>query len=282
MNKIVCLDDIKISNELPLTLIGGLNVIENEDLTIKTASYFNKICNKLKINLIFKASYDKANRSSINSYRGPGIDKGLEILSEVKHKFNLKIITDIHSVEDAVKASKVCDVIQLPAFLARQTDIIEAIAKTGKVVNIKKPQFMSPSQMFNLIEKFKYFGNNNLLICERGTCFGYDNLIVDMLGFGVMKKTCRNTPIIFDATHSLQQRSADDKTSGGRRSQIFDLAKAGVAIKIAGLFIESHPDPDKALCDGPSAIPLNKLEIFLKNVIELDKFVKNQEEILID
>ena len=282
MNKIVCLDDIKISNELPLTLIGGLNVIENEDLTIKTASYFNKICNKLKINLIFKASYDKANRSSINSYRGPGIDKGLEILSEVKHKFNLKIITDIHSVEDAVKASKVCDVIQLPAFLARQTDIVEAIARTGKVVNIKKPQFMSPSQMYNLIEKFKYFGNNNLLICERGTCFGYDNLIVDMLGFGVMKKTCRNTPIIFDATHSLQQRSADDKTSGGRRSQIFDLAKAGVALKIAGLFIESHPDPDKALCDGPSAIPLNKLEIFLKNVIELDKFVKNQEEILID
>lgn len=273
------LGDIKFSNDDNFVLLGGINVLESNDFAIDVAGTYKQVCNKLKIPLIFKASYDKANRSSINSFRGPGIEKGLEIFSNIKKTFGIPIITDVHNPKEALLAAEVCDVIQLPAFLARQTDLVEAIAKTGKVVNIKKPQFLSPMQMKNVVDKFFYFGNENILICERGTNFGYDNLIVDMLGFGIMKKVCYGLPLIFDVTHSLQCRDIDGSVSGGRREQCLQLAKAAISLKIAGLFLESHPEPKKALCDGPSALPLKHLGNFLEQIKEIDLLVKSQEEL---
>lgn len=275
INSQITLENTKIGNNMPIILIGGLNVIEDADLTYNTAKEINEICKKLNINFIFKASYDKANRSSINSFRGPGIDKGMKILKEIKKELNIKLITDVHTPIEAEKASEICDVIQLPAFLARQTDLIEAMAKTKKIINIKKPQFLSPNQMFNIIEKFLHYGNNNLMICERGTNFGYDNLIVDFLGFETIKKSCYNFPLIFDVTHSLQCREITGIASSGRREQIVDLALAGTSTKIAGIFIETHPNPNAALCDGPSALPLSKLEDLLEQIIALDKLVKS-------
>jgi len=279
--EIVKLDDLTFSNNHPFVLIGGINVLEDEKFAIETASYYQDICSKLRIPLVFKASYDKANRSSIKSYRGPGIEQGLKIFKILKEKLNIKILTDVHTPEEAKKAAEVVDIIQLPAFLARQTDLVASIALTQSIVNIKKPQFLSPSQMNNIIQKFHELGNNKILICERGTNFGYDNLIVDMLGFGVMKKTCSNIPLIFDVTHALQCRDTGGAASGGRRSQIFDLAKSGIAVGLAGIFLESHPNPDKALCDGPSALPLNLLEVFLSQLKEIDAVVKQQENIQI-
>ena len=273
--------NIVFSNEKPLTLIGGINVIENQDFTFRCAEFYKKVCQKLSINLVFKASYDKANRSSANSYRGPGIDEGLRILSEIKKELGLTIISDVHSPEEAIKASRVLDVIQLPAFLARQTDLIYALANTGKVINIKKSQFLSPSQVRNIVNKFLSFGNNQLLLCERGHTFGYDNLIVDMLGFGEIKKTCNNLPLIFDVTHALQCRDVGSSTSGGRRNQIFELARSGVATGIAGIFLESHPNPNDALCDGPCALPLDYLEEFLTQLMAIDNLVKSFENIII-
>ena len=282
LNSFITLNDIKIGNELPIILIAGLNVIEDPDITFKTAKTIKEICEKINIKFIFKASYDKANRSSINSYRGPGIEQGLEIFKTLKKELDIKIITDVHTPFQAEKASKICDVIQIPAFLARQTDLIEAIAKTQKIINIKKPQFLSPNQVKNIIEKFLYFGNKNLMICERGTNFGYDNLIVDFLGFEIIKKDCGNLPFIFDVTHSLQFRELNGTQSGGRRKQIVDLALAGTSTKIAGIFIETHPDPEKALCDGPSAIPLDKLEDLIRQIKALDKLVKSFPKIVIN
>ena len=280
--QIINLDDIVFSNLSPFVLIGGLNVLEDIKLSIETAKYYKNICEKLKIPLVFKASYDKANRSSFNSFRGPGLVKGLEIFKQIKDELDIKIITDVHTPQEALKAAKIVDIIQLPAFLARQTDLIKAIASTKAIVNIKKPQFLSPSQMKNIVEKFHNFGNSNLLICERGTNFGYDNLVVDMLGFGVMKKTCKNIPLIFDVTHSLQNRDVSSSASGGRRSQVFELAKSGIALGLAGIFLESHPNPDKALCDGPSALPLELLEVFLLQLKEIDSIVKNQEIVAVN
>ena len=200
-------------------------------------------------------------------------------MGEIKKELDIHIITDVHSPLEAEKACEICDVIQLPAFLARQTDLIEAMAKTKKIINIKKPQFVSPNQAKNIVEKFLHHGNKNLLLCERGTNFGYDNLIVDFLGFEVMKKSCFNIPLIFDVTHSLQCRKSNDSESGGRRNQIVDLALAGTSTKIAGIFIETHPNPDDALCDGPSALPLSKLKDLLKQIIALDKLVKSFSKI---
>ena len=271
------LDNITFSNNLPFVLIGGVNVLEDLDFALETASFYKHICFKLGIPFVFKASYDKANRSSINSFRGPGIEKGLEIFKKLKEKLDIKILTDVHTPNEAVEASKVVDIIQLPAFLARQTDLVEAMAATKSIINIKKPQFLSPTQMGNIINKFHESGNDNLLICERGTNFGYDNLVVDMLGFGVIKKTCKNVPLIFDVTHALQCRDIGGEASGGRRSQVLELAKAGIAVGLAGIFLESHPDPNKALCDGPSALPLDLLEDFLTQLREIDKVVKNQK-----
>jgi 2-dehydro-3-deoxyphosphooctonate aldolase (KDO 8-P synthase) len=271
-----------LSNNGPFCLIGGINVLESKELALRAAAEFVRITNKLGIPYIFKASFDKANRSSIHSYRGPGLDEGLRIFQAVKAEFGVSMLTDIHEVDQAQPAAEVVDFLQLPAFLARQTDLVVAMAKTGKPINIKKPQFMSPSQVVHIIEKFKEAGNSQLMLCDRGTCFGYDNLVVDMLGFGVMKKVSHNLPIVFDATHALQQREPGGAASGGRRQQLIDLARSGMAVGLAGLFIEAHPNPSQALCDGPSALPLDLLEPFLRQVKAVDDLVKSFEPLLIE
>ena len=273
--KSVSLGNIIFSNDRPFVLLGGINVLEEPNFVLDCADHYKTVCQKLKIPLVFKASYDKANRSSVHSFRGPGLEKGLQILQAVKDTHDIPVITDVHSPEEASKAAAVADIIQLPAFLARQTDLVTAMAKTGAVINIKKPQFLSPQQMRNIVEKFYECGNKQLLICERGSNFGYDNLVVDMLGFGVMKQTCDNLPLIFDVTHALQCRDPGGAASGGRRTQVVDLAKAGLAVGLAGLFLEAHPNPDQARCDGPSALPLEMLEPFLHQVKAVDDVVKS-------
>ena len=270
------LGDITFANDRPFALLGGVNVLEDLDFALRCAGHYKQVCERLGIPLVFKASYDKANRSSIHSFRGPGLNEGLSILQAVKDSHGIPVITDVHSPEEATAAAKVADIIQLPAFLARQTDLVRAMAETGAVINIKKPQFLSPEQMRNIVDKFRECGNEQLLICERGTNFGYDNLVVDMLGFGVMKRTCDDLPLIFDVTHALQCRDPGGAASGGRRSQVVDLAKAGMAVGLAGLFLEAHPDPNQARCDGPSALPLDQLEPFLIQVKAIDDLVKSQ------
>lgn len=274
MKTTIQINGIEVANDLPMVLFGGLNVLENLDLTLRTCEEFVRVTDKLGIPYVFKASFDKANRSSVHSYRGVGLEEGLRIFARVKKEFNVPVITDVHEPFQATAVAEVADVLQLPAFLARQTDLVMALAQTGKVINIKKPQFLSPSQMQNIAEKCQEAGNDRLILCERGSCFGYDNLVVDMLGFGVMKKCCAGLPIIFDVTHSLQQRAAGAAASGGRRSQIVDLALAGMATRLAGLFLEAHPSPDRARCDGPSALPLAMLESFLCQVKAVDEVVK--------
>lgn len=272
---------ITFANDAPFVLIGGVNVLETHDFTLEVSGYYKAVCARLGIPLVFKASFDKANRSSISSYRGPGLTDGLAILQAVKETHGIPVLTDVHSPEQAAQAAKVCDIIQLPAFLARQTDLVEAMARTGAVINIKKPQFLSPSQIANVVDKFRHCGSERLLICERGSNFGYDNLVVDMLGFGVIKRCCNDLPLIFDVTHALQCRDTTSVASGGRRSQVFELARAGIAVGLAGLFLESHPDPDKALCDGPSALPLDQLEPFLSQVKAIDDVAKALPTIII-
>ena len=276
------LGDITFANDRPFALLGGVNVLEDLDFALRCAGHYKQVCERLGIPLVFKASYDKANRSSIHSFRGPGLNEGLSILQAVKDSHGIPVITDVHSPEEATAAAKVADIIQLPAFLARQTDLVRAMAETGAVINIKKPQFLSPEQMRNIVDKFRECGNEQLLLCERGTNFGYDNLVVDMLGFGVMKRTCDDLPLIFDVTHALQCRDPGGAASGGRRSQVVDLAKAGMAVGLAGLFLEAHPDPNQARCDGPSALPLDQLESFLTQVKAIDDLVKSQPMININ
>ncbi|MGK5078272.1 3-deoxy-8-phosphooctulonate synthase [Janthinobacterium sp. HLX7-2] len=271
----VKVNGIDVSNEGSFTLFGGINVLESRDLAMRSCEEYVRVTQKLGIPYVFKASFDKANRSSIHSYRGPGLEEGMRIFQDVKAAFGVPVITDVHEPWQAQQVAEVVDVLQLPAFLARQTDLVVALAKTGKVINIKKPQFLSPGQMANIVEKFKEAGNDQLILCDRGTCLGYDNLVVDMLGFGVMKKTCDGLPIIFDVTHALQQRDPGGAASGGRRQQVADLARAGLAVGIAGLFLEAHPDPDNARCDGPSALPLDQLEPFLAQLKALDDLVKS-------
>ena len=270
------LGDITFANDRPFALLGGVNVLEDLDFALRCAGHYKQVCERLGIPLVFKASYDKANRSSIHSFRGPGLVAGLQILQAVKDTLGIPVITDVHSPAEATAAAKVANIIQLPAFLARQTDLVRAMAETGAVINIKKPQFLSPEQMRNIVDKFRECGNEQLLICERGTNFGYDNLVVDMLGFGVMKRTCDDLPLIFDVTHALQCRDPGGAASGGRRSQVVDLAKAGMAVGLAGLFLEAHPDPNQARCDGPSALPLDQLEPYLSQVKAIDDLVKSQ------
>jgi len=269
------------ANDQPMVLIGGINVLESKALAMDSAAEYTRVCDKLDIPYVFKASFDKANRSSIHSFRGPGMAGGLDILAEVKTAFNVPVLTDIHTPEQAKPVAEVCDILQLPAFLARQTDLVEAMAKTGAAINIKKPQFLSPEQIGNVVAKFQECGNDRLMICERGSTFGYDNLVVDMLGFEVMRDISGGCPLIFDVTHALQRRDPGDTASGGRRAQVLKLAKAGMALGIAGLFLEAHPDPDSALCDGPSALPLNQLEPFLQQVKAVDALVKAQPELTI-
>ncbi len=274
-SKTINVGDIAVANDRPFVLFGGMNVLESKDLALRIAEHYVKVTTKLGIPYVFKASFDKANRSSIHSYRGPGMEEGLRIFEQIKNEFNVPVITDVHEVAQAAPVAEVCDVIQLPAFLARQTDLVEAMAKTGAVINIKKPQFLSPGQMKNIAEKFAECGNEKLLICERGACMGYDNLVVDMLGFRTMKEVTGGLPLIFDVTHALQCRDPLGLASGGRRHQTAELARAGAAIGLAGLFLEAHPDPDQAKCDGPSALPLDKLEPFLAQIKAVDDLTKS-------
>ncbi|WP_374308997.1 3-deoxy-8-phosphooctulonate synthase [Dongia sp.] len=265
---------IDIANDKPMVMIGGMNVLEDRDTAFRVADAFCQATAKLGIPYIFKGSYDKANRSSIHSYRGPGMDEGLKLLGDIKKHFGVPVLTDVHTEAQAAPVADVCDIIQIPAFLARQTDLVDAMARTGAIINIKKPQFLSPPQMKNIVEKVRECGNEKILLCERGSCFGYDNLVVDMLGFRTMKSVSGNLPIIFDATHALQMRDPMAGASGGRRAQVAELARAGLAVGIAGLFIEAHPDPDNAKCDGPCALPLDKLPAFLQQMKTLDDLIK--------
>ena len=273
--KTISVNDISLCNENSFVLIGGLNVLETKDLALKVAETFREITSRLQIPYIFKASFDKANRSSMNSFRGPGMEEGLRILEEVKQAFEIPILTDIHEPQQAEPAAEVADVLQLPAFLSRQTDLVSALANTKAVINIKKAQFLSPEEMGNIIKKFEVSGNKKLVLCERGTSFGYNNLVVDMLGFKVMKKF--GYPLVFDVTHSLQIPGGLGNSAAGRRESILELGLAGLSQKIAGLFLEAHPDPDKALCDGPSALRLDQLEPFLEQMKAVDELVKSLE-----
>jgi len=278
--KELTIQGIKLSNEKPFTLIAGLNVLESNEVIEEVITSCISVSNKLGIPYIFKASYDKANRSSINSYRGPGAEKGIKILSDLRSKYKVPVLSDVHNVDEVEVVKNSLDVIQIPAFLCRQTDLVEALANTGLPINIKKAQFMSPSDIENVVNKFKSFGNDNLMICERGTSFGYNNLVVDMVGMAKLK--LYDYPVIFDVTHSLQQPGGLGESTAGRRENVFDLARSGMALGIAGLFLETHPDPDKALCDGPCALPLNHLEEFLSQVKLVDDLVKSFPEVEIN
>lgn len=270
---------VVVGNRLPFVLFGGLNVLEDLDSTLHAAEHFTTVTTKLGIPYVFKASFDKANRSSIASYRGVGLEEGLRIFEEVKRRFGVPVITDVHEVAQAAPVAEVVDVLQLPAFLARQTDLVAAIAQTGRAVNIKKPQFLSPTQIKHIVSKIREAGNENIILCERGAQFGYDNLVVDMLGFREMIESTGGLPAIFDVTHSLQRRDAGSEASGGRRSQVAELARSGMALGLAGLFLEAHRDPDHARCDGPSALPLAALEPFLAQIKALDELVKGFPEL---
>ncbi|SRR5574344_1933293 len=279
MQKVVNVNGIEIANDKPFVLFGGMNVLESRDLAMSICETYVEVTQKLGIPLIFKASWDKANRSSVHSYRGPGLEEGLKIFQELKETFGVSLITDVHETWQAKPVAEVVDVLQLPAFLARQTDLVEALARTGNAINVKKPQFLSPGQVKNIVEKFAECGNERVILCERGVNFGYDNLVVDMLGFGVMKQASQGSPVIFDVTHALQCRDPLGAASGGRREQVVELARAGMAVGLAGLFIESHPNPDAARCDGPSALPLAKLEPFLRQMQAIDELVKGFAEL---
>ena len=281
-NKVVKIGDISVANNLPFVLFGGINVLESEELALTACEKYVEVTEKLGIPFVFKASWDKANRSSIHSFRGLGLEKGISIFERLKKEFGVKIITDVHETDQIAPLAEVVDVLQLPAFLARQTDLVKALAESGKVINVKKPQFISPSQISNIVEKFEESGNGNIILCERGATFGYDNLVVDMLGFGVMMKASKGAPVIFDVTHSLQCRDPSGAASGGRRQQEAELARAGMAVGLAGLFLEAHPNPDEAKCDGPSALPLDKLEPFLNQIKQIDDLVKSFDELKID
>ena len=271
------LRNFEIGNNKPLTLMGGMNVLESRDLAMQVAEDFKKVTDKLNINYIFKASFDKANRSSITSYRGPGLEEGLNILKEVSDEFDVPVITDIHEPDQAEPVSEICEVIQIPAFLARQTDLVNAAASTKSIIQFKKPQFLSAPEMKNVVEKCVAAGNSNIILCERGNSYGYNNLVVDTLNFQILKKLMK--PVIFDVTHSLQLPGGLGGSTDGRREYVLSLAKAGISQSIAGLFLEAHPNPDEAKCDGPCALPLSMLEEFLTQIKELDDFIKQQENL---
>ena len=271
--KIIRVADIEIANDKPFVLFGGINVIESRDLAMRACEEYVRVTEKLGIPYVFKASFDKANRSSINSFRGPGLDEGLKVFEEIKRSFNVPVITDVHEPYQAQPVAEVCDILQLPAFLSRQTDLVVAMAKTNAVINIKKAQFLAPHEMRHILTKCQEAGNDQLILCERGSAFGYNNLVVDMLGFGIMKEF--EYPVFFDVTHSLQTPGGRADSAGGRRAQVTELAKAGMSQGLAGLFLEAHPDPDNAKCDGPCALRLDKLEPFLTQLKQLDDLIKS-------
>lgn len=269
--------NLKVSNALPFTLFGGMNVLESRELALEIAEAYKEISQKLGIPYIFKASFDKANRSSITSFRGPGLEKGCEILAEIKETYDVPVISDIHEPFQAKPAAEVIDVLQLPAFLCRQTDLVVALAETGRPINVKKAQFLAAHEMGHIITKFKEAGNDQILLCERGSSFGYNNLVVDPLNFGIMKRT--GCPVVFDVTHSLQIPGGRSASAGGRRQAVFELMLAGMSQGIGGLFLESHPNPSEAKCDGPCALPLDKLETFLSQAKAIDDLVKGLEAV---
>lgn len=270
-------NDVVFSNDRPFVLIGGINVLEDEGMALDVASTFVDVTRSLNIPYVFKASFDKANRSSINSYRGPGLEKGLQILAAVKSRYGVPVLTDVHEPGQAAPVAEVADILQLPAFLARQTDLVVAIAKTGRVINVKKPQFLAPLEMRHILRKCQEAGNDRVLLCERGSSFGYNNLVVDMLGMDLMKPMA---PVVFDATHALQEPGGRAESADGRRAQATALARSGMALGIAGLFLEAHPDPDKALCDGPCALRLDALQPYLEQMKAVDDLVKGFAEIV--
>ena len=271
--KQIKIGNLSLGNDLPLVLIGGINVLESKELALESCAHYCQLCQQLGIGYIFKASFDKANRSAADSFRGPGLARGLRMLAEVRRQYQVPVLTDVHEPEQAGAVAEVADVLQLPAFLSRQTDLVRALAQTGKPVNIKKAQFLAPEDMANIIDKFEQYGNNQLLLCERGTCFGYHNLVVDMLGFQVMRQLAY--PLVFDVTHSLQLPGGLGHAASGRRDYTLPLARSGVAQKIAALFVEAHPQPKNAKCDGPSALPLSQLRLLLQQVQAIDNVVKH-------
>ncbi|RTE87420.1 MULTISPECIES: 3-deoxy-8-phosphooctulonate synthase [Gammaproteobacteria] len=263
---------IPVNNDKPFVLFGGMNVLESRDLAMRIAEHYVDVTQKLGIPYVFKASFDKANRSSIHSFRGPGMEEGLRIFEEIKKTFSVPLITDVHEPHQAAPVAEVVDVIQLPAFLARQTDLVVAMAKTGAIINVKKPQFLAPHEMRHILTKFAEAGNEKIMLCERGSSFGYNNLVVDMLGMDDMKAFA---PVIFDATHALQRPGGRADSADGRRAQAAQLARSGMALGIAGLFIEAHPNPNEAKCDGPCALPLSRLETYLQQMKAVDDLVKS-------
>ena len=271
--KIIRVRDIEIANDKPFVLFGGINVLESRDLAMQACEEYVRVTEKLGIPYVFKASFDKANRSSVTSFRGPGLDEGMKIFEEVKRTFGVPVITDVHEPHQAAAVAEVCDIIQLPAFLSRQTDLVVAMAKTGAVINIKKAQFLAPQEMKHILAKCEEAGNDQLILCERGSSFGYNNLVVDMLGFGIMKQF--EYPVFFDVTHSLQMPGGLPNAAGGRRAQVTELALAGMSQKLAGLFLEAHPEPENARCDGPCALRLSQLGAFLSQVKAVDELVKS-------
>ena len=268
----VTVGNVRFANEAPFALIGGMNVIESEEIILRVAERFVEVTSELGIPYVFKASFDKANRSSINSFRGPGMDAGLEILQRVKTEFGVPLLTDVHEPHQAAPVAEAVDILQVPAFLARQTDLITAIASTGAAINIKKPQFLAPQEMRHIIQKCREAGNERVILCERGSSFGYNNLVVDMLGMDAMKAFA---PVLFDATHALQMPGGRPDSAGGRRQQAAALARSGMAIGIAGLFLETHPNPDEALCVGQCPLPLNALKPYLEQMLAIDQLVKS-------
>jgi len=271
--KQITVADLTIANDKPFVLLGGMNVLESRDLAMAVAEQFKTVTDRLQIPFVFKASFDKANRSSADSFRGPGMEEGLKLLSEIKQTFSVPVITDIHEPGQAQAVAEVADILQLPAFLSRQTDLVVALAKTGAPINIKKAQYLAPLEMRHILRKFELAGNDQLILCERGSSFGYNNLVVDMLGFTILKDF--EYPVVFDVTHSLQIPGGLNSSAGGRGADAANLARAGLAQGIAGLFLEAHPDPSAALCDGPSALPLSALEPFLQQMKAMDELVKS-------
>ena len=271
-NTTIELGDLAFANDRPMALFGGMNVMESRDIALRVAEAYAEVTGKLGMPWVFKASFDKANRSSLHSYRGPGMEEGLKIFQEIKDTFGCPVITDVHEPYQAAPVAEVADIIQLPAFLARQTDLVVAMARTGAIINIKKPQFLAPQEMKHILHKCEEAGNERLILCERGSSFGYNNLVVDMLGFGIMKQF--GYPVFFDVTHALQMPGGRSDSAGGRRQQVAELGRAGISQGIAGLFLEAHPDPDNAKCDGPCALRLDRLEPFLTQMQTLDNTVK--------
>ena len=275
MNKIINLKHFKVSNNLPFFLISGPCQLESRDHALFMAENIKKICNKLKINLVFKTSFDKANRTSLTSKRGLGLDKSIKIFEEIKKNLDLPILTDVHTSEQCEILKNVIDIIQIPAFLCRQTDLLISAAKTNLIVNVKKGQFLAPWDMKNVIKKISDSNNENILVTERGVSFGYNTLVSDMRAISILKK--EKYPVIFDATHSVQQPGEKGGESGGEREFVYDLSKAAISIGIAGLFLEVHDNPDQAPSDGLNMLKLSDLESFLINLKKIDDLIKNND-----